>query len=162
MSLASAISDQLGMAQRLIDSSIVGLTDDELLWEPAPGMWTLDGVELQDDEMDDPPFTTIGWRFVHMSVVVLGWMDTFHARDERQPPTLPRDAAGATALWRAAWQELVDAVTACSSEALDERVPWLGGEVARSYIVGHVITECVHHGAEIGCLRHLRRAQLVG
>ena len=159
MSLASAVRDQLGMAGRLIDSSIDGLTDDELRWEPVPGMWSLEGLEQQDHERDDPPFTTIGWRFVHMSVVVLSWLDTFHGRDERPPPPIPADAAGALALWRSAWDELVGAVSACSSDELDERVPWMGGDVARSYIVGHLITECVHHGAEIGCLRHLRRAQ---
>ena len=160
MSLAIALRDQLGMSQRLIDGSIDGLTDDELTWEPAPGMWTLEGIELQDDDVDDPPFTTIGWRLVHMSVVVHGWLDTFFDRDERPPPPIPTDAAGAVALWRASWGELVDAVVACDDDQLAASVPWLGGEVRRSYIVGHLVTELVHHGAEIGCLRHLKRAQL--
>ena len=160
MSLRRALVDQLGMATRLIDGSVAGLTDVEMHWEPVPGMWTLEGLEQQDHEMQDPPFTTIGWRFVHMSVVVRGWLDVFHERDEQPLPPLPNDAHGALAMWRESWGELVGVVSACSSEDLDARVRWMGGEISRSYIVGHVITECVHHGAEIGCLRHLRRAQL--
>lgn len=50
-----------------------GLTDDEYLWEPAPGCWsvrpapggrfTIDWVR---PEPQPPPVTTIAWRLCHI------------------------------------------------------------------------------------------------
>ena len=51
-----------------------GLSQDEYFWEPVPGCRTIHpddrGVWVADyDEPDPvpPPFTTIGWRLVHLA-----------------------------------------------------------------------------------------------
>ena len=52
-----------------------GLTDHEFFWEPVPGCWTVfqgaDGRWTYQYEDEDPvpsPFTTIGWRLVHIAL----------------------------------------------------------------------------------------------
>lgn len=56
-----------------------GLTDEEYLWEPVDGCWSVrpgpDGRWVPDglDERPEvPPFTTIAWRLVHVAGYVLG------------------------------------------------------------------------------------------
>jgi len=60
--------------RRLIDR-LEGLTDEEYLWEPVPGCWSIhprpDGLWTWDfswPEPDPPPITTIAWRLVHITV----------------------------------------------------------------------------------------------
>tara|TARA_R110002110_G_scaffold13151_6_gene63164 strand:- start:239 stop:640 length:402 start_codon:yes stop_codon:yes gene_type:complete len=52
-----------------------GLTDEEYLWEPRAGMWSVrqrergsqtDGAGERD--VDPPPVTTIAWRLWHISI----------------------------------------------------------------------------------------------
>jgi hypothetical protein len=49
-----------------------GLTDEEYLWEPVEGGWTIhpggDGVLHPDWAFpaDPPPFTNIAWRMSHL------------------------------------------------------------------------------------------------
>ena len=68
-----------------------GLTDDELHWEPAPGMWGVrlktelrtpleDGAAEGPYWMDtlavpdaDAPFTTIAWRVAHLTLGTWNW-----------------------------------------------------------------------------------------
>src|SRR5687768_7638306 len=52
-----------------------GLTDDEYLWEPAEGAWSVRPdesgqivVDHEDPVPDPPPLTTIAWRLVHVGV----------------------------------------------------------------------------------------------
>lgn len=70
-------------ADRLIDR-LDGLTDDEYLWEPVPGCWTVrPDVDAPDaaagrwradlgptgspaTDVTPPPFTTIAWRLWHL------------------------------------------------------------------------------------------------
>src|SRR5438270_4713731 len=56
-----------------IRERLVGLTDEELLWEPYPGCWTIrqlrDGTWLSDWQPmtpTPPPLTTIAWRMAHL------------------------------------------------------------------------------------------------
>ena len=58
---------------------IQGVTDEEYLWEPAAGAWSLrpgpDGPWVLDQLPLDPPVapvTTIAWRVVHVGRDVLG------------------------------------------------------------------------------------------
>lgn len=67
---------------------LLGLTDDEYLWEPVPGCWNLrpraeaatpmaaGGGDVVADfalpEPDPAPVTTIAWRIGHLLVGVLG------------------------------------------------------------------------------------------
>src|SRR6476646_7774709 len=51
---------------------LVGLTDEEYLWEPAPNSWSIRArgdkyvIDWARPEPDPAPFTTIGWRLVHV------------------------------------------------------------------------------------------------
>src|SRR5688572_12184978 len=71
-----------------------GLTDEEYLWEPAPGAWSLraradavtsmaagGGDLVLDFEHPEPtptPVTTIAWRIGHITVGVLGMRNASH------------------------------------------------------------------------------------
>lgn len=52
---------------------LAGLTGEEYFWQPVPDCWTIHqddhGDWLIDYEVnpDPPPFTTIGWRLVHLA-----------------------------------------------------------------------------------------------
>ena len=66
--------------------AVAAMTDDEYLWEPVPGCWTVrprpaDGsgpgtaaftVDFAWPEPAPPPVTTIAWRLAHINVGVLG------------------------------------------------------------------------------------------
>src|SRR3954451_23876542 len=74
-----------------------GLTDDELLWQPAPGSWTVrrlrDGRVVVDNRLGpgpDVPPPSIGWRLAHL-IDVYG--SDRNARWLRAPADV---AAGAT------------------------------------------------------------------
>ena len=59
----------------LDDGTVCRLTDDEFFWEPVPHCWTVrrDGRGHwapdypEPPHPEPPPFTTIGWRLVHVS-----------------------------------------------------------------------------------------------
>ena len=73
---------------------LAGLTDDEYLWEPVPGAWSLrprdeavttmaagGGELVADFEVPEPspaPVTTIAWRLGHVLVGVLGARNAAH------------------------------------------------------------------------------------
>src|SRR5688500_4963295 len=67
----------LDCAWDLLRPRLDGLTDEEYLWEPVPGCWS---VRRQDDGTvqvdwaapapDPPPFTTIAWRICHLGLDV--------------------------------------------------------------------------------------------
>src|SRR5688500_5415331 len=69
------LSTQLAEAFERLRSTVDTLTDEEFLWEPVPGCWTVrrgvDGrwsADYPDFPHPDPaPFTTIGWRLVHVA-----------------------------------------------------------------------------------------------
>jgi hypothetical protein len=106
------------------------LTDQEYLWEPAPGAWSLrpgheprplgPGEWLLDDAPGDPdptPVTTIAWRLGHLHLDFAGnWEWTFGGR--HQPPEQlvdfsPSAAVGAGAVWATMdrWRDSVAALT---------------------------------------------------
>src|SRR6267143_1949027 len=66
---------ELQGAYDALRQQVDGLTDAEFFWEPAPGCWTVrrrdDGrwaVDYPEPPHPDPaPFTTIGWRLVHVA-----------------------------------------------------------------------------------------------
>ena len=117
---------------------IVGLTDDEYLWEPAPDCWTLhptdDGKVLYDHEWPPPhpsPVTTIAWRLCHIGVGCLANRTSrlYPAQapaplDQRMwegPVPFPLSAADALDFldkWWAAWTgSSPPARTACGSRS---------------------------------------------
>ena len=174
--MRTALGDQARIMQQLAHKSIDGLTDDELHWEPAPGMWGLrlktelhtpmpDDVSPGDWWLDgvrprpDPePFTTIGWRMAHMILGTFNWNAIIRGEKVPPEPSLPGDAAGNVALWHEVIDHFVDQAVGFTSDELAEEVKAWNGDVRRSFLVSHVTLEVSYHASEVGCLRHLHRA----
>jgi hypothetical protein len=155
-----------------------GLSDEEYLWEPAPGCWSIgprpDGTWRADWPLPRPelePFTTIAWRVWHV-IDMYGedrapkWLDV---PAQGQPIGLegpdgpPPSAADAIALLERAhdrWDAHLGIVT---EAGLAELIgPVAGPEYAertRAAYVLHMLDEFIHHGAEIAVLRDLWRWQ---
>ena len=157
-----------------------GLTDEEYLWEPVDGAWSvrpdahgvlvLDGLGRQPDP---PPFTTIAWRIVHIAVGVFHTRaSTFFGDDSvpddasmadprHAPAELPGTAGDALALLERSYRWWHDGILTLDEEALDRPLGPRGGFYADSPMAGlilHLNREAMHHGGEIGVLRDLYRA----
>ncbi|MEJ7585274.1 MAG: DinB family protein [Acidimicrobiales bacterium] len=166
-----------GVWERL-RSRFEGLTDEEYLWEPAQGCWTVrprpDGSWTPDWPLPRPepePFTTIAWRMWHL-IDCYGedrapeWLDVAPQGDpiglddpEGAPPPTAAEALVLLERAHARW----DAHLALVSEAsLGEKVGAVGGGYAdrtRAAYVLHMLDEFIHHSAEIALLRDLWRWQ---
>jgi hypothetical protein len=165
--------------QAMLRPRLDGLSDDEYLWEPAPGCWSVRStaggpvVEGQWEggfpRESPPPFTTIAWRVCHL-VACLAMRTNYHFGDralthERlwERVGVPTTAADGVALlehWQAAWR---DGIAAAPEERLD--VPSEGppgtadGRFPFADVILHISAEVIHHGAEIALLRDLYQAQ---
>jgi hypothetical protein len=155
------------------------LTDDEYLWEPVPGCWSIrprgeevttmaagGGDHVADfayPEPDPAPVTTIAWRLGHLVVGVLGARNAAHFGG---PPvdygTYHWSPRAATALSELddAYQRWVDGVSALGDDGLERPVgdaegPW--AEHTYAELVLHIHREVLHHGAEVLLLRDLHR-----
>jgi hypothetical protein len=148
-----------------------GLTDDEHLWEPVPGCWSVrrrgDGwfVERTDPAPQPPPVTTIAWRLAHL-------VGVFAARTANHfgGPTFsydtfpwPGSADGALAALDTAYSGWVTGVRGLGPRELLEPVgPSEGPSAEAPYadLVLHITREALHHSAEVLVLRDLYRAGL--
>jgi hypothetical protein len=161
-----------------IRARLVGLTDEEYLWEPAPGCWSIrqreDGTWRQDWPLPRPdpePFTTIAWRLWHL-IDMYGedraprWLDVpaqgapIGLDDPDNAP--PATAADAVALLERAHDRWDAHLALASNERLDELIGPVAGQYAdrtRAAYVLHMLDEFIHHGAEIALLRDLWRWQ---
>ena len=84
-----------------------GLTDDEYLWEPVPGCWSVhrdpSGAWVTDYAEPDPdpaPFTTIGWRLVHLADCKVMYHEWAFGERRLTFPDLAAPATAAAALAR--------------------------------------------------------------
>lgn len=158
---------------------LVGLTDEELFWEPAPGCWTVhpeaEGSWVWDHVTPDPeppPLTTIAWRVAHIaghrSTGPDGGNDSrlrpwlgLQPLPAREDYGLPTDAASAVAMVERAASELHDALSEVSEDELWKPIGPIGGFYANHTRVAaflHGLDELVHHAAEIALMRDLFRA----
>lgn len=146
-----------------------GLTDDEYFWEPVPSCWTIHADGRGDWGMvwDEPaPFTTIAWRLSHIvdclwaprCALWLGLEPVPREWDNRHPVTA-EDAIALLERAHAVWRGYIEAMS-------EERLWQKQGEIAYPYheetsaaFVLHILDELIHHGAEVGVLRDLYRAQ---
>lgn len=170
------LSDEVWQRTR---ARLDGLSDEEYLWEPAPGCWTIrqrdDGTWMADWPLPRPepePLTTIAWRLWHL-IDMYGedraphWLDVAaqgtpigHDDPDGAPPAT---AADAIALLERAHDRWDAHLSLAQDERLDERVgPVAGPQYAqrtRAAYVLHMLDEFIHHGAEIALLRDLWRWQ---
>jgi hypothetical protein len=153
-----------------------GLTDDEYLWEPVGGCWTVRSrtgegqpgsgpftVDFVLPEPVPPPVTTIAWRMAHIIVGVLGTRAASHFGG---PPadyqTFPYAGTAAEALGQldAAYEAWIKGVGALGPDDLERPCGPAEGPYAEfplSTLVLHINRETIHHGAEILLLRDLYR-----
>lgn len=151
------------------------VTEDEYAWEPASPCWSVrkrsstvrgwgSGEFVCEDAWPPPdplPTTTIAWRVVHLAA----WTDIYRVfafgdmRPDLNDADVPGDfSAGMTWLYRAQ-DEFIACVAGLSDESVFEPRPAHWGEsVPLVRLVTTMLTEHVHHIAEIGVLRDLRRA----
>jgi hypothetical protein len=158
-----------------------GLTDEEYLWEPAVGAWSVrpdaDGrlvLDFAEPEPPNPPVTTIAWRSVHIGRDVLGKRaraffgpteapdDAGMFDDRHWPEPLPGTAAGALELLDQAYRSWRAGVAALDDETIRKPLGPKGGPYAEDSMAGlvlHINREVIAHGAELCLLRDLYRAR---
>lgn len=160
---------------------LVGLTDDEYFWEPAPGCWSLRRsgetsapislgigefrMDYAQPPHDDAPVTTIAWRLAHM---IANFGDPTVPHFRFKDPETPRiDFAGSA---DGALRQLDEGYEAWLVDVRGLGVAGLmrpQGElsppqfadapIARLVMYGHV--ELIHHGAEVCLLRDLHASK---
>ncbi len=149
---------------------MAGLTDDEYLWEPVPGCWSVrrdaEGTWRMDrtsPEPDPPPFTTIAWRLMHIAIPVFGIRASNHFGDGslsfRNAP-IAGTAGEAMALVAERYQRWHDGVAALGEEGLARPCGPAEGPFAEhplAALVLHINREFLHHAAEVMLLRDLYR-----
>jgi hypothetical protein len=177
----TALVDQLDWHwTSFVRPHLEGLSDEEYLWEPVPGCWSIRrrgdasgpvrpgaGATVLDGEDPEPtpaPFTTIAWRLAHISIGVFGeravhhfgadGRTTLHAEEVDWPITA---AAGLTMLdhWYDAW---IGGVRGLGEEGLERPCGPAEGPYAAdplALLVLHISREAIHHGAEVLALRDL-------
>ncbi len=154
---------------------IEGLTDDEYLWEPVSDCWSLQRNNegklhmqwgLVFDEV--PPVTTIAWRYTHISDLLAEERCATWIGLEPEGPDLfvetgaPGDARTARDAFETAFARWKRYVAAADETTFFDKVGPIGGgfgDRTRAQFILHILDEAIHHGAEIGVLRDLYRAQ---
>jgi DinB superfamily len=149
-----------------------GLGDDEYLWEPVPGCWSVhpDGAggwvaDYAEPDPDPAPFTTIGWRLAHLAdckVIYHEW--AFGPRRLTFPDlAAPATAAAALARLEEGQRLLRIDLAGLEDEQLDE-LRWTNwGERWPTWkLLWTMVDHDAHHGGELGCLRDLYRATAAG
>jgi len=144
-----------------------GLGDDEYLWEPVAGGWGVrrdrSGGWVADYAEPDPdpaPFTSIGWRLVHLADCKLMYHEWAFGERRLTFPDLaaPGTAAGAVARLEEGQGRLRAALAGLGDEELDG-LRWTNwGERWPAWrVLWTMVDHDAHHGGEIGCLRDLYR-----
>lgn len=158
-----------------------GLTDDEYLWEPVDGMWSIrprgtskaqtaaGAGEFTADfafpEPDPAPVTTIAWRLAHLQVGVFGMRVASHFGGppvDYQSYDYPGDASTALARLDDVYAQWMAGVRSLDADGLARPVGPAEGSYAEhpmASLVVHINREALHHGAEIALLRDLYRWQ---
>ena len=181
-SIRAIVVDQLGFYwDTSLWPRLHGLTDEEYLWEPVPGCWSVrpdaDGRLVLDGAPpgaapDPPPLTTLAWRLNHIAV------GCFHTRastffgdgsvpadadmfDPRHlPASLPGTADEALGFLRRSYERWRDGLLSMDEAAFGAPLGARGAffaEHSMAQLALHLNRETFHHGGEIGLLRDLYR-----
>lgn len=168
MDAHALLTRQLDEAYRGIRSRVDGLTDSEFWWEPAPGCWTIrqrpDGRWAADYAEPDPepaPFTTIGWRLVHVAECKIMYHEYAFGPGRLTWPEIDsaHTADAAIAQLEQGQALLVDDLRSLATDDLERAALTNWGETWPAWMIFEtMIHHDLHHGAEIGALRDLYRA----
>lgn len=175
------LSGQIKRASTRLQERLQGLTDQEYLWEPVAGCWSvrrreaamspapMGGSEWVFDNADEllspGPFTTIAWRMMHLADVIMSYnMALWGGEVSDDLVEVTPSAEEGMMLLESAANAFIEALGQEDDESLQRpiQVPWWPSSAARWQVVTNVATEAIHHGAEIGVLRDLyaRRDEL--
>ena len=173
-SVADVLEIQLRQSWLASRQVLGDLTEDEYLWEPASPCWSVrrrassvrgwgSGEFVCEDAWPPPhplPTTTIAWRVIHLAA----WTDVYRqfafgdTRPDLNDAEVPGDLSAGLAWLYDAQDAFIEAVAGLSESAAFERRPAHWGEsVPVVRLVTTMLTEHVHHIAEIGALRDLHR-----
>lgn len=144
------------------------LTDEEFFWEPAPGCWRVFfddasgrwSYDYEEPDPDPPPFTTIGWRLVHIALCKVMYHEWAYGPKELTWLTIetPHTAADAISTLQEGQALLVSDLEALRDDQLDALVLTNWGESWPAWrIFWTMVDHDSHHGAELGLLRDLYR-----
>ncbi len=175
--------DQLATSAELSQARLAGLTDEEYLWEPVPGAWSVrprgagvtpspmgPGEWLLDFERPEPeptPFSTIAWRVGHLIGCFAGrWEWTFGSRSI-DPKELvqytPSAKEALDQLWLEVerWRRDVGTLTDAQLDTVGfGQYPYgLDPQLPIIAIVWWLNRELIHHTAEVALLRDLHAWQ---
>jgi len=160
----------LDEAYQTLHDRLSGLTDEEFFWEPVPGCWTVhqdeQGHWVEDYALPEPvpaPFTTIGWRLVHVATCKIMYHEYAFGPQKLTWDSIeiPHTAAEAMAMLEEGHKRLKDVLLQIEEADLEKMVLTNWGEewtIQKIYWV--MISHDLHHGGEIGCLRDLYTATL--
>lgn len=157
---------QLDEAYGRLSQRLEGLSDEEYLWQPVPGGWSIrccvDGRWAADYAEPDPvpaPFTTVAWRLLHIADCKVMYHEHAYGPGVLTFPDLeaPRTAAAAIARLVDGQRSLRDDLTRMPDDAsLDAQVATNWGELWPAWrIFWTMIEHDAWHGGEIGALRDL-------
>jgi hypothetical protein len=172
----SLLHDQLAHAFAAAQWQVQDLDDDEYFWEPVPECWSVRrrrdartsgacgvGDWVIDGEWPltgPPPVTTIAFRVVHLAA----WTDIY--RDftfgTASMSYLHIDVPG-SATDAVAWLQRAQDAFAAAARAVPDAETWsmrpthYGQQRPAGTLIWQIAVEHLHHSAEIGVLRDLRR-----
>ena len=148
---------------------VSGLTDDEYLWEPVDGCWSVcpadDGTwqqELVYPDPQPPPFTTIAWRLAHIGAV-FGQRASKHFGDGSFDPLAVQwdgTAQGAMQIVTAEYTRWCEGVRSLGEDGLFRPCGPAEGRFADEpylTLVLHINREFLQHAAEVALMRDLYR-----
>ena len=162
---------------KILRPRLASLTDEQYLWEPVPGCWSVrrraDGrgnsavgagdtvIDYEYPEPDPPPFTTIAWRMGHIAIGIFGGRAARHFGDgdiQYADVDWPLTAAGGMALLDRHHDAWIAGVSQLDPAGLARPCGPTEGPYAEypmAALVLHINREALHHGAEIALLLDL-------
>ncbi len=153
------------------------LTDEQYLWEPVPGSWSIRPradattpmavgtgeavIDFAMPEPSPPPITTIAWRMAHIAIGVFGMRAANHfgaGGVGYETTDYPITAAGGVALLDRHHDAWISGVRELDAAGLLRPCGPAEGPYAEApfaVLVLHINREALHHGAEIALLLDL-------
>jgi hypothetical protein len=161
------LASEMREAYAELTKTLSGLTDAEYSWEPVVGSWRVfresEGRWTYDYALPDPqpaPFTTIGWRLVHLALCKVMYHEWAFGPQEMTWTTVetPGDVEAAIATLESGHGRLADDLASLDDGDLERRVLTNWGEEWQAWRIFTTMTDHDrHHGGEIGVLRDLYR-----
>ncbi len=150
-------------------SRIADLADEEFWSEPTADCWKIfpdgSGGDFGLIFTEEAPVTTMGWRLAHIIDLLKEDRCATYIGLEPEPSAaeewVPTSADEAKRMVRDSTATFRRYVDATDETMLDEFVPrrFDDADVTRHGFILHILDEVIHHGAEVGLLRDLWRAE---